>query len=678
MKGILILICSCWAVQAASLRVTNLRIAPTWVHYDALPAGITGTNLGTVRVDPGGGFLVRSLVNGAASIDMFGASPTKDSTTNIQAALVGNVTDSRITKVTAISGTYPISAELHLSSQQAGLTLDFGSAWLLMTNQSALPRAMLTIWACGVNSDNPTPYPGTWTGPKIVRLNLDGGLLGTNQTAGGWDELYLDSDNVGGTNLVVLKKQFNGLLVYAGTITDPTRIHRIDGMTIGTLQVQNIGGDAFHNYWPIWNFHCTNLVVNRCSFFAIDLNKGISGVAYSNVVQPSYIFDSIAATNANMAFDFSSNGAADDPDERMGSVLVKQLYVDGAWGRPKIQGNWDATILNMDAKNVGARYTLTTFGGLYDPDWAVWYGAINIVNKYFQGFHVGTLTCSNCVSAALQVASGVVSNVVVTNLFATNCYRAVSDAGSAAVTVKNLTADGCWQLANCTTVENFYWTRANEDVWARFIGNGTGSGGASDDTLYSTVIAQGTERNSLSRSGVSYAYSHGTVTNIGPVASFRAIATKARSGNVATLTTGLNHRLQNGDLVAVTDMADATFNTASATVTVVDGTTFSYSNTGGNVAQTAVAAGEVNPLFCTIQNNDLWFVSNSAHATFDHITYAGDSNTDANWTMFFSYQAGTLIDVNNSYGTIVPPLAPGRFGQESSGGVIKVDGTDWP
>lgn len=64
----------------------------------------------------------------------------------------------------------------------------------------------------------------------------------------------------------------------------------------------------------------------------------------------------------------------------------------------------------------------------------------------------------------------------------------------------------------------------------------------------------------------------------------------ARTSNVATIVTATPHQLQTGCRVRITGFTSpvgSTFNNTDAVVTVVDSTTFTYSNTGGNVSTTS-------------------------------------------------------------------------------------------
>jgi hypothetical protein len=67
-----------------------------------------------------------------------------------------------------------------------------------------------------------------------------------------------------------------------------------------------------------------------------------------------------------------------------------------------------------------------------------------------------------------------------------------------------------------------------------------------------------------------------------------SIASVARSGGIATITTTSNHGLTTGNTITIVATApDATFNTINASVTVTGLTTFTYSNAGTNLTTTS-------------------------------------------------------------------------------------------
>jgi hypothetical protein len=73
----------------------------------------------------------------------------------------------------------------------------------------------------------------------------------------------------------------------------------------------------------------------------------------------------------------------------------------------------------------------------------------------------------------------------------------------------------------------------------------------------------------------------------------------ARTSNVATIVTAAPHQLQTNCRVSVTGFISpvgATFNDTAAIVTVVDATTFTYPNTGGDIATTSDGNGVIQCL----------------------------------------------------------------------------------
>lgn len=77
------------------------------------------------------------------------------------------------------------------------------------------------------------------------------------------------------------------------------------------------------------------------------------------------------------------------------------------------------------------------------------------------------------------------------------------------------------------------------------------------------------------------------------VANQLEIVTRERTANTSTLETDAEHGYQTGDIVQITEMDDISYNYPSGTaITVVDGTHFSYSNTGSNESVTAESNGE--------------------------------------------------------------------------------------
>jgi hypothetical protein len=89
-------------------------------------------------------------------------------------------------------------------------------------------------------------------------------------------------------------------------------------------------------------------------------------------------------------------------------------------------------------------------------------------------------------------------------------------------------------------------------------------------------------------------YSNGA-SSVTPVAT----STRSRTSNVATIVTGSAHGLTTGQTATISGMTDSSFNAVGVTVTVTNSTTFTYANTGGNVASGSDTGGLVTPLGTT-------------------------------------------------------------------------------
>lgn len=76
----------------------------------------------------------------------------------------------------------------------------------------------------------------------------------------------------------------------------------------------------------------------------------------------------------------------------------------------------------------------------------------------------------------------------------------------------------------------------------------------------------------------------------------QATATRARTSGVATIVTGAAHGFTTGDLITIALMANTSFNTVDACVTVLNTTTFTYENAGADVISGADTAGRVGAL----------------------------------------------------------------------------------
>ena len=80
-----------------------------------------------------------------------------------------------------------------------------------------------------------------------------------------------------------------------------------------------------------------------------------------------------------------------------------------------------------------------------------------------------------------------------------------------------------------------------------------------------------------------------------------AVATRARAAGIVTLTFTAPHKIKSGALIRAEEFSDETFNAEKPEVTVVNPTTLTYANAGGDVAATAEAVGIITPLLIPIE-----------------------------------------------------------------------------
>lgn len=158
-----------------------------------------------------------------------------------------------------------------------------------------------------------------------------------------------------------------------------------------------------------------------------------------------------------------------------------------------------------------------------------------------------------------------------------------------------------------------------------------------------TVDALGTlgqDRTAIHSSFYSRAHVHKTIAN------FKRVA------NVATVETTTAHGLNSGDRVIITavedaDGVDTSFNSADATVTVVDTLHFTYPSTGTAKVETVAVAGDVEYAVATISIDgsglvvgDTIDVSEMVDSTFDRtgatVTYITTNGVSFNYNSFGS------------------------------------------
>lgn len=90
-------------------------------------------------------------------------------------------------------------------------------------------------------------------------------------------------------------------------------------------------------------------------------------------------------------------------------------------------------------------------------------------------------------------------------------------------------------------------------------------------------------------------YDASAVASDATVVGVYSVSTISRATNVSTIVTSAPHNLTTGDVVVVSGVADATYNSTSASVTVTNDTTFTYANagtdgasSGGSVRDTSI------------------------------------------------------------------------------------------
>lgn len=92
-----------------------------------------------------------------------------------------------------------------------------------------------------------------------------------------------------------------------------------------------------------------------------------------------------------------------------------------------------------------------------------------------------------------------------------------------------------------------------------------------------------------------------------------ATATRERSSNVSTITTGVAHGLSTGDVVKIMDVSGSDYNVEFTTITVTSTTAFTYPNTGSDESSAADTSGNV------ILYTDI------------HVTVSGTEDFDETW-----------------------------------------------
>lgn len=124
-----------------------------------------------------------------------------------------------------------------------------------------------------------------------------------------------------------------------------------------------------------------------------------------------------------------------------------------------------------------------------------------------------------------------------------------------------------------------------------------------------------------------------------------AISTVSRTANVTTIVTTTNHNLSTSDKVQITGVTDTSFNSSSATVTVTNATTFTYSNTG---ADGSSSGGKVRDTSVPVANRAV-LVTPERHAIL--LQPSGDPRRVA-WSSREDYTDWNFTSTTNTAGFI--------------------------
>jgi len=129
------------------------------------------------------------------------------------------------------------------------------------------------------------------------------------------------------------------------------------------------------------------------------------------------------------------------------------------------------------------------------------------------------------------------------------------------------------------------------------------------------------------------------------------VATVARASNVATIVTSSAHHLITGARVDLAGITTAGFDESHAEVTVVNPTTFTYANTGANVATTADATGTVRA-----QDVDLCETAlrNRGHCLTIFAPLTGEVTSQAPGKASVEVSIAVRVDVNEEKATKEP------------------------
>ena len=122
-----------------------------------------------------------------------------------------------------------------------------------------------------------------------------------------------------------------------------------------------------------------------------------------------------------------------------------------------------------------------------------------------------------------------------------------------------------------------------------------------------------------------------------------AVSTINRTSNVVTVVTSTPHNLSSGDAVRVSGVASTSFNTSSATVTVSNATTFTYSNTGSDASS---SGGKVQDLSVPTGNRSV-VVTPERHVV---LIMAGGESRRVAWSSREDYTDFNYASTTNTAG----------------------------
>lgn len=146
-----------------------------------------------------------------------------------------------------------------------------------------------------------------------------------------------------------------------------------------------------------------------------------------------------------------------------------------------------------------------------------------------------------------------------------------------------------------------------------------------------------------SSDGRLFYYTSGAPSTVAKVVGVYAISSVSRTSNVTTVVTSTAHNLATSEAVRVAGVADATYNTSSAGVTVVNATTFTYANTGTNGSSTGGTVTDTS----VPTNNRAVLVTPERHAL---LLQPGGSSRRVGWSSREDYTDWNFSSTLNTAG----------------------------